>query len=191
MIASENRIVPMVVRLFIMAVLAAVCLERPGHAADPAATLMPPHVLALAGCWRGTGDVMGKKVAITLTAKPIVQNAMFLVEAESRGQTNPDDRYAAHLIFGGVKAGTGSGAVKIVGYWADSFGGAYTSTGSGASDREGFQITYRDADAAYVNRWRVAQDRLTWTITARDGKGGQTPFARYVLARSPCVAPKM
>jgi hypothetical protein len=39
---------------------------------------------------------MGKPVAIRLTAGPIAENALFLIETESQGATAPADRYAAY-----------------------------------------------------------------------------------------------
>jgi hypothetical protein len=61
---------------------------------------VPAQVTALAGCWRGTGEVMGKPVTLSLSAKPIALGAMFLIEAESQAKADPADRYAAHLVIG-------------------------------------------------------------------------------------------
>jgi hypothetical protein len=70
------------------------------YAQEPGAVPVPQEVSALAGCWQGTGSVMGKPVSISLAAKPITEGALFLVEADSHAVTDPADRYAAHLIFG-------------------------------------------------------------------------------------------
>ncbi|WP_307090027.1 hypothetical protein [Sphingomonas faeni] len=44
---------------------------------------------------------MGKAVAIAVNAYPIVQDAMLAVEAASSALADPQDQYAAHLVFGG------------------------------------------------------------------------------------------
>lgn len=152
------------------------------QSAEPGTAPVPPSVAALTGCWEGQGEVRGKPVAIAISAYPIVQDAMIAVEAASVALADPEDRYAAHLVFGG--AGKPSGA--IVGYWADSFGGAFAASGRGASRVGGFDVTYQYPDDAFVNRWRLAGDRLTWKIVARTAKGVEKPFAGYVLEKVAC-----
>ena len=168
-------------------------LAMPGAAgsAEPGAAPVPAAVIALSGCWTGKGAVMGKPVAIALSAYPIVQDAMLAVEAASSALADPSDDYAAHLIFGGDTRGPTPSAAKptgdrIVGYWADSFGGAFAATGRGESRAGGFDITYRYANGSFVNRWRGAGDRLTWQIVSVDRKGRETPFAHYALTKTAC-----
>lgn len=79
-------------------------VSAPALAQDPAVAVVPAQVRALDGCWQGEGAVMDKPVAITLTTRPITEGAMFLVEAHSHAKSDPTDRYAAHLVFGGRRA---------------------------------------------------------------------------------------
>lgn len=156
---------------------------------EPSAPPVPSRVIALGGCWAGRGEVMGKPVTTTAVAKPIVQGAMLALDAESSALMDPSDRYSAHLIFGGAGERRGTTADQIIGFWTDSFGGAFAASGRGESRPDGFDITYRYADNAFVNRWRFAGDRLTWHITARDRKGAETPFAHYSLQKTACRTP--
>lgn len=158
----------------------------PAQAAEPGTTPVPPAVRALTGCWEGRGEVMRKPVAIAVSAYPIVQDAMLALEAASSALDDPEDKYAAHLIFGGAGKQAGAAADGITGYWADSFGGAFAALGRGESRSDGFDITYHYPDDAYVNRWRLAGDRLTWQIVARDNKGAEKPFASYTLHKAAC-----
>ncbi|MBM9402849.1 hypothetical protein JUN65_14805 [Gluconacetobacter azotocaptans] len=157
------------------------------NAAEPGAAQLLPAVSALKGCWQGDGEVMGKPVTITLSAKPIVQDAMFVVDVDSSAKADAHDRYSAHLFFGGGKPSTGNAAEQIVGFWADSFGGTFTATGNGVSHKDGFEMVYRYPEDTYVNRWRLIGGRLTWDIAARDDKGKETRFAGYSLARAECA----
>lgn len=156
------------------------------YSAEPDVAPLPASITALSGCWEGSGDVMGKPVAIAINAYPIVQNAMLAVEAVSSAIADPEDLHSAHLLFGGAGKHPGTKADDITGYWADSFGGALAAPGRGMSATDGFDITYQYSDAAFVNRWRITGDRLTWKIVARDGKGIEKPFANYILDRSAC-----
>lgn len=167
-------------------VAAALVLAATGAtAAEPGTAPVPAVVVALGGCWEGRGEVMGKPVTIAITARPIVHDAMLALEAESVAAGDPKDVYAAHLLFGGTGKGSGA-AAAITGYWSDSFGGGFTATGQGESRGEGFDMTYRYADHASVNRWRPAGDRLTWQIVMRDARGAEKPFAAYALRRKAC-----
>ncbi len=166
-------------KMIIAAALA--LLPLPASAQDM--SKIPPAVFALSGCWQGEGAVMGKPVTIALTAYPIVEGAMFAIDAESHATADAKDRYAAHLLFGdGGKDGA------IFGYWADSFGPAYTSTGKGAPTADGFAITYPYPDADFVNRWQRKDTGLEWQITARDKAGKESLFARYTLRPERCGA---
>jgi hypothetical protein len=129
---------------------------------------------------------MSKPVTIAVIAKPIVQDAMLAFEVESSAVADPRDRYSAHLIFGGASKQPGKSADQIVGFWADSFGGAFAASGQGESRSDGFDVTYQYPEDAFVNRWRLSGSRLTWQIVARDGKGAEKPFASYVLHREAC-----
>ena len=155
------------------------------HPAEPGATLVPTAVIALKGCWEGRGEVMGKPVTISVVARPIVQDAMWALEAESSAVADTRDSYSAHLVFGGANRREAA-ADQIVGYWADSFGGAFAASGRGESRSDGFDMTYRYPDNDFVNRWRFLEDRLTWRIAARDGKGIEKPFASYSLHKKAC-----
>lgn len=153
--------------------------------AQEAAPQVPAEVRALAGCWRGAGEVMGKPVTIILSAKPIALGAMFLVETQSQATADPADRYAAHLVFGGRTAKKDDPAT-LSGFWIDSFGGDYTATGVGAPRKDGFDIAYAYSDASFVNRWTASGDRLDWTIVAKSGSKPEQAFARYALTRAKC-----
>lgn len=165
-------------------VAAALAIGAPALAQDdPPPAPVPAEVRALSGCWTGAGEVMGKPVTIALAAKPITEGAMFLVEARSHAITDPKDRYAAHLIFGGK----GSEPSAVSGFWIDSFGGDFTATGAGAATPDGFDIAYAYPDASFVNRWRRAGETLSWTIVAKTAKA-ENAFARYDLKRVACPA---
>lgn len=168
--------------------IAAVLLAAPsaGWGMEPGGTPVPASVRALAGCWQGEGTVMGKAVAIAVNAYPIVQDAMLAVEAASSALADPEDQYAAHLVFGGGGKSIGAGSGSVVGYWADSFGGAFAIEGRGDVRAGGFDITYRYPNQAFVNRWRMSGDTATWEIVARDRKAVEKPFARYTLHRTAC-----
>jgi hypothetical protein len=156
-------------------------------AAEPGAVPIPDAVTALGGCWRGVGEAVGKPVVVALSSKLILQDAMFTVDVESSAVADPKDRYSAHLIFGSANRQTDEHGVGIIGFWADSFGGAYTALGRGESRPDGFEITYQYPDDAFVNRWTRSGNRLWWSIVARDSKGAEKAFATYVLNKAPCA----
>ncbi len=163
--------------------------SAPAFAQDPAPAVVPGQVRALEGCWQGEGLVMGKPVAIALTARPITEGVMFLVEAQSHAKFDPSDRYAAHLIFGGWGAPPKTGeAVAISGFWIDSFGGDFTAPGVGSAVADGFDVAYAYPDATFINRWRRTPEHLSWTIVAKTGSAPEAAFARYDLKRISCVA---
>ena len=159
------------------------------NAAEPGAAPIPAAVSALKGCWRGGGEAVSKQVVVALRAKPILQDAMFTVDVESSAVADPRDRYSAHLIFGGADRRADGDGDDITGFWADSFGGAYTAVGKGKSRQDGFDITYPYPDDAFVNRWTLSGDRLTWTIVARDRADSEKPFATYAMNRASCAPP--
>ena len=169
----------------------AICLSVLGpatYAAEPGSVPVPSGVTALRGCWQGTGAVMDKPVTITLVAQPIVLGAMLVVSAHSTAVADPEDRYSAQLTFGGAQRRAGMNADPVIGFWADSFGGAFAATGNGESVPGGFDITYQYPDSAFLNQWRQTGDRLTWSIIMRAKNGKDTTFARYILDRIPCPA---
>ena len=166
--------------------LAVVFFTQVANAAPPDAAPIPAAVAAMRGCWRGAGVVMSKAVTTTLTAKSIVRDAMFVVEVDSSATADARDRYAAHLIFGGTDRQPTTATETIVGFWADSFGGAFAANGIGVSRPDGFDITYQYPDDAFVNRWRLTGNRLSWKIVARDRTGTEKPFASYELAKTAC-----
>lgn len=153
-------------------------------AQDAPAPPVPAQLKALTGCWRGTGEVMGKPVTLSLAAKPIALGAMFLIETESQAKADPADRYAAHLVIGAHAPKDGLPAT-LTSFWADSFGGDYTATGAGAVREDGFEIAYPYPPSSFVNRWTLAGDRLEWRITAREGDKTQV-FAHYEATRVSC-----
>ncbi|HWU15131.1 MAG TPA: hypothetical protein VN157_14115 [Caulobacter sp.] len=147
---------------------------------------LPVQVTALAGCWRGTGEVMGKPVTIDLAARPVALGAMFVIETESQAKADPADRYAAHLVIG-ARAPRNGFPATLTGYWADSFGGDYTAAGAGAVREDGFEIAYPYPPSSFLNRWTLAGDRLDWRITARENDKEQA-FAHYEATRVTCAA---
>lgn len=148
-------------------------------AAGPRAAA-PDAVKRLAGCWQGEGAVRDKPVRVRLSARDAALGALFVVDVESAATGDPADRYAAHLIFAGAEAG------RIVGYWADSYGGAYTATGEGRAGPDGFDMRYAYPDATFTNRWRLTGGMLAWTITARREGKPESVFAKYILRHAPC-----
>ena len=155
-------------------------------AAEPAAVPIPAAVVALNGCWRGVGAVGSKQVVVAIDSRLILQDAMSTVDVESSAVADPKDRYSAHLIFGGADRHASDQGDDIVGFWADSFGGAYTALGRGKSRTHGFDMTYPYPDADFVNRWTRSGDQLAWSIVARDSKGVEKPFATYALTKVSC-----
>lgn len=168
--------------------LALVAMTGVARAEDPPAAPIPAAVKALEGCWRGSGDVMGKPVEIALAVKPVALGTALTVDADSRAKADPADRYAAHLVLAGRGPAPKDGpATGVSGFWADSFGGDFTAVGKGEAVPGGFDITYPYPDAAFVNRWRLDDGKLSWSIVARsDGK--DAPFAAYALTRVACPA---
>jgi hypothetical protein len=164
----------------LLAACAAVLSTSAAQAAEAGATAVPAEIGALAGCWTGKGEVMGKAVSIALTAKPVALGALFTIDTDSSALADPADRYAAHLTFGGAKADS------ITGYWADSFGGDYTATGKGTPRPGGFDMTYDYGANAFVNRWRIEGEELSWQIVAQSKGGAEKPFASYRLQRTDC-----
>lgn len=159
----------------------------PALTQDAPPVSLPAQVTALEGCWRGTGEVMGKPVTLSLSAKPIALGAMFLIETESQAKADPADRYAAHLVIG-ARAPKGAFPATLTSFWADSFGGDYTATGAGAVRENGFEIAYPYPPSSFLNRWTLTGDRLEWRITAREGDKDQA-FAHYEATRIPCPSP--
>ncbi len=164
-----------------------VVVATASNAAEPGAARAPGALSALKGCWRGAGEAVGKRVVVALIARPIPQDAMFAFDVESSAEANPKDRYSAHLLFGGADQSADADGDDITGFWADSFGGAYTATGRGKTRQDGFDVTYPYPDDTFVNRWRLSGDRLTWTIVARDRKGQEKAFAHYAMTKVPCA----
>lgn len=157
-------------------------------AQEPGAAPVPEQVAALSGCWEGVGSVMGKAVSIALAAKPITEGALFLVEVENVAVGDPDDRYAAHLIFGGkTRPAEGGEAATVTGFYADSFGGDGVAAGSGSVRPDGFEIAYAYPKASFVNRWTIMPNALSWTITATDPAGSEQAFAGYEMTRTECT----
>lgn len=160
-------------------------------AEDPPPAPVPAEVKALEGCWRGDGEVMGKPVTMTLSAKPAALGTVLTIDADSYAKADPKDRYAAHLVLAGRGAPPKDGTPKdgaptgVSGFWSDSFGGDFTAVGKGEAQPGGFDITYAYPGAAFVNRWRRDGQRLTWTIVARGGEK-ENAFARYALVRATC-----
>jgi len=166
---------------------ALVLATGPALAQDAPSAPLPAQVKALEGCWRGTGEVMGKAVTLDLSAKPVALGAMFVIEASSQAKADPKDLYAAHLVLG-ARAAKGQFPETLTGYWADSFGGDFTTTGAGAVREDGFEVSYSYPPASFLNRWILKGDKLDWTITAREGDKTQT-FASYQATRAACPAP--
>ncbi len=162
--------------------MALLLLPMAAQAAEPGTIAVPTAVLALNGCWEGEGSVMGKPVSVSIRSQPITLDAMLALDVESSALADPKDRYAAHLIFGG----TGK-SHPIIGFWADSFGGAFTALGEGESQPDGFDIDYAYPDATFVNRWRIKGAQLTWSIIARDEANAEKPFASYSLRKVACA----
>jgi len=158
----------------------------PALAQDAPPPQIPAQVKALEGCWQGDGEVMGKPVTLTLSAKPAALGAMVVVETQSQAKGDAADRYAAHLVIG-AKAPKGAFPATLTGYWADSFGGDYTATGAGAVREDGFELSYSYPPSSFLNRWTVTGDKLDWRITARDGDKTQD-FAHYTATRVACPA---
>ncbi|WP_395943358.1 hypothetical protein [Brevundimonas sp.] len=130
---------------------------------------------------------MDKPVVISLKAKAITEGALFLVEAESHALSDPADRYAAHLIFGGKATLFDDDAVGVSGFFADSFGGDFTAVGSGSAYANSFEVAYDYPDAKFVNQWVVTPTSALWTIVAKDATGVEEPFASYALTRVECA----
>lgn len=158
------------------------------HSAEPGTPPVPKAVSNLKGCWEGRGEVMGKPVTIGASANLIVQDAILALDVQSQGVADPKDVYSAHLIFGGTNKQSGAASGQVVGYWSDSFGGAFATSGQGETRPDGFDMTYQYTDDAFVNHWRFLSNGIVWRIIARDGKGIEKPFASYSLHKASCRA---
>ncbi|MEJ2818241.1 hypothetical protein [Caulobacter sp. CCG-8] len=167
--------------------VSAVLAAGTAAAQDAPSAPLPAQVKALEGCWRGTGEVMGKPVTLELSARPAALGALFVIETRSQAKADPADRYAAHLVIG-AKAPKGAFPATLTGYWADSFGGDYTATGAGAVREDGFELSYSYPPSSFLNRWTLTGDKLAWTITAREGDKIQA-FAGYQATRAACPVP--
>ena len=170
-----------------LGVAANIVIVTASTAAEPGGLPIPDAVSALKGCWRGVGEVVGKQVVVALNSKLILQDAISTVDVESSAVADTKDRYSAHLIFGSADRRAAERGNDIVGFWSDSFGGAYTALGRGKSRAHGFDITYQYPDDAFVNRWTRSADELMWSIVARDRKGVEKPFAAYALKKVTCT----
>lgn len=175
----------MFAKLFCVATILS-AISATADAAEQGAPPIPASLVALNGCWAGSGEVVGKPVTTVVNAHPIVLEAMMTLDAASSAVADPEDRYAAHLVFGGAGKPSGAQVDPIVGYWADSFGGAFAAMGRGVASADGFEITYQYASDAFVNRWHFSGGDLKWQIVARDEKGVEKPFASYVLRQAMC-----
>jgi hypothetical protein len=158
------------------------------HSAEPGTPPVPKAVSNLKGCWKGRGEVMGKPVTIGVSARSIVQDAILALDVQSQAVSDPKDLYSAHLIFGGTNKQPGAASDQVVGYWSDSFGGAFATSGQGETRPDGFDMTYRYTDDAFVNHWRFLSDGIAWQIVSRDRKGIEKPFASYSLHKASCRA---
>ena len=157
-------------------------------AAAPGAVPVPDAVIALKGCWLGVGQAVGKPVTVALRSRAILQDAMVVVDVESSALADPRDRYSAHLLFGSARERADEQGDDIMGFWSDSFGGAFTALGRGSSRSDGFDIVYRYPDSDFINRWTLSGDKLTWLIVERTPKRVDKVFATYRLSRAPCAA---
>ena len=168
----------------IFAIAAGLAAATSSTAAQPGATPVPSALSALQGCWRGVGEVGKKQVVVALASRAILDGAMVVVDVDSSAAADPKDRYSAHLIFGG--ADPRPDGDDIMGFWADSFGGAYTALGRGKSRPDGFEITYLYPGDAFVNRWTLSGEQLKWSIVERAGQQAEKVFASYALKKAPC-----
>lgn len=173
----------MLIARFLLALTGLSLVVPVASALEPGVPPVPAAVSALAGCWKGEGVVMDKKVSITLTARAVALDAMFTIDSDSAAIGDPSDRYAAHLLFG---AGSAKDSAAVSGFWSDSFGGTFTATGTGSVQPGGFDISYQYPDSLFINRWRLDQAGLRWDISARDANGKEAPFAAYTMTRAAC-----
>lgn len=170
-------------RIFRYTVLTLFVTFTAAKAAEHKTTPVPAIITAMAGCWQGEGEVMGKPVTLRLVAKPVALGAMVTFDFESTAKANPKDRYAAHLIFGGGD-NTLSGYVKeaIVSFWADSFGGAFAKTGRGRIHPDGFEVAY----GTLTDTWKISGTTATWQIIEHDGGSKPETFAQYSMTKTTC-----
>ena len=76
--------------------------------------------------------------------------------------------------------------VRLVSYWMDSTGGAYSTSGKGRLEADGFTVTYHYPEGDYVNVWRRAGKGWRWTITEVVAGKPDREFAHYDLTPSGC-----
>lgn len=155
----------------------------PLAALEPGVPPVPPMVTGLVGCWQGEGDVGGKPIWISLRVYPVADGGFVAIDSLSIANSDPNDRYQTHLLFGGSGTDDGRG---ITAFWSDSFGGAYSATGAGLVVDGGFVVTYRYSERTFMNEWLVGDGSLTWTVTVRGPDGHETSFARNQLRPVPC-----
>lgn len=164
------------------AFLGLLAILNPAKAGEAHAPPLPGIFDSLEGCWQGNGNVSGKPVGIALHIEPMLLGAMFAVDVDSSAIAKSSDRYQAHLLFGSK----GSDKNALWGFWSDSFGADFTANGDGRASVDGFEVAYHYPDVAYVNRWRVRNGHLNWSIVSKSADAKEKPFAAYELRRTKC-----
>ena len=139
---------------------------------------VPPEVGGLQGCWKVSGQVLGKDATSVARGEWHLGHRYFMLHLRSVVQKNP---YEASLIYG---AGDKPGSINS--FWMDSFGGAFSTSGKGAATSDGFEIVYTYPDSAYTNHFTRSPKGWHWTILEEVPGKPKKVFAEYKLARASC-----
>jgi len=147
-------------------------------AALASADQIPAAVGGLQGCWKASGQVLGKDATSVARGEWHLGRRYFMLHLRSVARKEP---YEASLVYG---AGDRPGAITA--FWMDSFGGAYSTAGKGAATSDGFNVVYTYPDSAYTNRFSRSPKGWQWTIVEEvPGKPAKV-FAKYDLRRANC-----
>lgn len=146
--------------------------------AAAAATDVVPAVGGLEGCWNAPGQVLGKDATSVARGEWRLGGRYFMLHLRALSRKQP---YEAALLYG-----AGDKPTTINAFWADSFGGAYSTAGAGAASTDGFAVTYTYPESAYINRFTRSGKGWRWTITERAPGKPDKLFAEYNLAPASC-----
>ena len=154
-----------------------VVLAVAAAAAQPANTA--PAVLGgLEGCWKAPGQVLGKDAASVARGEWHLGGRYFMLHLRA---VSPKQPYEAALLYG-----AGEKPTAINAFWADSFGGAFSTPGTGAVASDGFAVTYAYPDSTYINRFTRSGKGWRWTITEQAAGKPDKLFAQYNLTPASC-----
>lgn len=133
---------------------------------------------SMEGCWQVDGVVQGKPARNLAKVSPRLGGRYSLLELHGLDPADPYD--AAIIMAPDEKPGS------IVGYWLDSFGGAFSTSGRGRVEKDGMAIDFVYPDATFINQFSPEGEGWRWSIINRSSSGSESLFARYTMMRTSC-----